>query len=366
MKIVIFLPDFRKGGAQAMMINLANHWASQNHDILIVAGSRAGGLDERVAGAVNIVTGPGGGALSGLLPLRKVLKDRQPDILISALYHANIVAVLASLFIIKKPRIILTERNYLSSSLGELPPVKRSLFKILVSLLYKRADRIVGISKGVCSDLIENHRLPPHMIGHIYNPVIAEDADTKLQETAVHKWFQDKDRPVFIAAGRLVPQKDYPTMLRAFQDFIKHTPARLIILGTGHLEGTIRDLRDALGLNDHVDFTGQVGNPLSYFKQADAFILSSAWEGFGNVVVEALYAGLTVISTDCKSGPAEILEDGRYGYLSPVGDFKSLSENMRRAMTHPLDPQIQKQRAMEFSVPKIAAQYEDAMKGATA
>jgi glycosyltransferase involved in cell wall biosynthesis len=362
MKIAIFLPDFRKGGAQAMMINLANHWAETGNIVTMVSGTSAGGWMEKISPAVQIVCGTGNGALSGFIPLCKALKKENPDILFSALYHANIIASLAAFLTPGyATRVVLSERNHLSSSLKDVPLLRRLLLYPLIVVSYRLADRIIAISNGVRDNLINDFHLPAEKALTVYNPVITPGFAEKISETAQHEWFQNRDYPVVIAAGRLVPQKDYPTLLMAFARLTEKNRARLLILGTGYLELELKDLCLRLGIADRVAFIGQVDNPLAYMKQADLFVLSSAWEGFGNVLVEALYCGLPIVATNCPSGPSEILEGGKYGTLVPPKDPDALARAIEAAILSPKpSPETQKSRALDFAVPKIADQYQRA------
>lgn len=363
MRIAVFLPDFRKGGAQAMMINLANHWAASGHDVHVIAGTIEGGLSTNLHPSIPVTTGKGSGAFSGFMPLRNFLADEKPDALVSALYHANIVAGLVTATLgFRRTKIVLSERNHLSSSLNDLPFYKRVLILPLLHLAYRFADYYIGISKGVSINLEDEFGLCREKITTIYNPVVTPEFAAKAAAPADHPWLKNKDLPVLIAAGRLTTQKDYPTMLRAFASVLKEKPCRLIVLGTGNQESAIKQFAQSLGVADSVDFVGQVESPLPYMAASDIFVFSSAWEGFGNVLVEALYCGLPIVSTDCPFGPSEILENGKYGVLCPVGGHEAFARAILNVLEkNPFPAEAQKKRAEDFSVERVSFQYLDVM-----
>ena len=181
------------------------------------------------------------------------------------------------------------------------------------------------------------------------------------EETPHHLWFPSAGSPIFISAGRLTRQKDFPTLLKAFQIVKAQLPnAKLVILGDGEDRNELEKLAQELENQNSVDLPGFVKNPFAMIARADAFILSSRWEGFGNVIVEALACGTPVISTDCPSGPAEILGNGAYGTLVPVGDAQSLAQAMLREIAVPTPRNKLRDRANDFSIEKIVPEYLEA------
>jgi glycosyltransferase involved in cell wall biosynthesis len=168
-----------------------------------------------------------------------------------------------------------------------------------------------------------------------------------------------------LGAGRHTQQKDFPTLIKAFSKVRQNTKCRLCLLGKGELSDEYVALADRLGIEDSFELLGYVDNPYKYMRGADLFVLSSIWEGFGNVIVEAMACGTPIVSTDCPSGPAEILDEGEYGSLVPVGDSEKMAEAIISSLENPTSPDKVQRRAEEFSDEQILPQYEEFLFGGT-
>src|ERR1700676_133737 len=191
-----------------------------------------------------------------------------------------------------------------------------------------RADAVVEVSKGVADDLVEH---APKCRAHmkvIYNPIISSNMFKLANQPVEHAWFQPGEPPVILGAGRLAEQKDFATLIRAFARVRQQRPARLLILGEGEERQRLEALADELGIRQDVSLPGYEENPYKFMSKAALFVLSSAWEGFGNVVVEALAAGARVLATDCRDGPREIVEAVGQGRLVQVGDSAAMAREM--------------------------------------
>jgi glycosyltransferase involved in cell wall biosynthesis len=219
------------------------------------------------------------------------------------------------------------------------------------------ADGIVAVSQGVAGDLSQATGIPESRITVINNPAITADFDERVAVDVEHPWLDDPTIPVFVTAGRLVPQKDHETLLRALAIYRKTSPARLLVLGTGPLEEPLRAFAGELGIADAVDFLGFCNNPLPYMRRASAFILSSRYEGFGNVIVEALGCGTPVVSTDCPYGPSEILAGGRWGRLTPVGNAEAMAAALSGDLRKQFPPEKLRERARQFTAGTAVKQY---------
>jgi glycosyltransferase involved in cell wall biosynthesis len=222
---------------------------------------------------------------------------------------------------------------------------------------YSLADAVVAVSFGVRDDLTELSGLPASRYCVVHNPVPPPEPDPDAADEALLRWWGDGGCARIIAIGSLKPAKDYPTLLRAFAVASRKQAVRLLIVGEGPLRGEIEALIELLGLSDRVRLPGHVPNPYVWLNHADQFVLSSAWEGFGNVIVEAMHCGVPVVSTDCRSGPREILDDGKYGRLVPVGDVDALARAMLDSLTEYHDPAMLRARAHQFSVAQAADDY---------
>jgi len=254
-------------------------------------------------------------------------------------------------------------QNNLSKQFQDSPGIIRPY---MVRRFYPWADALVAVSQGVAEDLANITRLPITDIRVIYNPVVMPDFHEKAKEPVDHPWFAQGQPPVLLGAGRLVKQKDFPTLIRAFALVRQRRPARLIILGEEDkrdpsIKPQIEALVRELGLAGEVALPGFVDNPYAYMAKAAVFVLSSIYEGFGNVVAEAMAAGTAVVSTNCESGPMEILEGGKYGRLVPVGDVEALADAILATLYKPTDPEVLQRRVGAFSVERVVEQYMEVL-----
>ena len=220
-----------------------------------------------------------------------------------------------------------------------------------------RADGIVAASRGLADEWAEDAAVPRSRIAAIHNPVVGEDLASLAAAPLHHPWFREDGPPLILGAGRLAPQKDFETLLRAFALVRRRRPARLAILGDGELRSSLRGLADRLGIRREALFPGFARNPFAWMARAGVFALSSKWEGFGNVLVEALACGCPVVSTDCPSGPAEILDGGTWGRLVPVGDPPALAEAILATLDAPPDRESLRRRGARFSEDRAARAY---------
>jgi len=366
--IAIHIPDLRGGGAERMMINLANEFASRGIATDLILSRIEGPYLSDVDNAVTVVDlkatrYPGYAAMGAYRPLIKYLKQNRPDTLLSALTRANVVALLAHRRAAVDTRIVVSERNHLSSTVQKSGDMRMRVLPLLVRLTYPWSDAIIPISNGVADDLVETASIERTKLTTIHNPAYDQSIPERMKEQPEHGWFttETNSAETILGVGSLSRQKDFPTLLRAFARVQKRRDVRLIILGEGPKRNELEALADELDIEDSVSLPGFVDNPFSYMARSDVFVLSSEWEGFGNVLVEAMACGTPVVSTDCPSGPAEILCDEQYGLLVPIGDYSSLATAIEETLDNPVESAILKQRAKEFSVKKIAKQYLDVL-----
>jgi glycosyltransferase involved in cell wall biosynthesis len=252
---------------------------------------------------------------------------------------------------------VVSERNHLSRAAANADRrfVKRG---DLARHFYPLADACVGVSGGVADDLSDLIGMSREKIVAVKNPVVTAELASRAAEPVDHPWFEAGAPPVVLAAGRLTAQKDYPTLLRAV-DLVRRTrPIRLLILGSGPERESLTALADALQLDDLVEFHGFAENPYAFMARASVFVLASAWEGSPNALVEAMACGCPVVSTDCPSGPAEILDDTRYGKLVPVGDSDALSRAIAELLDDPTDTALLRKGAARYSSAVSAEHYE--------
>jgi glycosyltransferase involved in cell wall biosynthesis len=222
---------------------------------------------------------------------------------------------------------------------------------------YPWADAIIVPSHGAAQDLANVSGIPLDRIHVAPNPVVSPALFKLAQETSPNMDFTPTKGPVILGVGELCARKDFGTLIQAFSKVRQSRPCHLLILGEGRERSRLEALVEKLGLKDDIEMPGFVENPYAYMARADLLVLSSNCEGFGNVLAEALAIGLPVVSTDCPSGPREILQDGRLGPLVPVGDANALAQAILATLDNPLDAQLLKSGAVPFSVATSARQY---------
>ncbi len=355
--IAIFLPSLGSGGAEKMMVNLAHGLLARGYTAEMVLVRKEGGFLSALSPEVRIIDLKASRALAALPALVGYLRRNQPKVILSNLPHLNMLAVMARALSGRRTRLVLVEHNDLQHASAHGVRRWERFFPRAVGLFHPHADAVVAVSQGVADGLVQLAGLPRELVRVIYNPIVTSDIDSLAAEPLEHPWFVKDQPPVILAVGRLTLQKDYPTLLRSFADIRARRPVRLVILGEGTLRDELHALAHSLGIAPDVDFAGFDPNPFRYMARCAVFALSSAWEGFGNVLVEALACGAQVVATDCPSGPAEILAGGQYGWLVPVGGPAGLASAIESAMQNPLPVDALKQRASDFHVDQITGQY---------
>jgi glycosyltransferase involved in cell wall biosynthesis len=291
-------------------------------------------------------------------PLRRYLKAEQPDAVHAAMWPVTCLTAVAHRMARLPGRLVLSDHNPLSLQYAARGGAHRLLQRVSVALTYPLASARIGVSPGVADDLSRLSGLPRRWFSVVHNPVaIGRSAPPALQ-SAEAAWGGWEGRRI-LTVGRLKAQKNHALLLRAFKQVLAHGDARLMILGEGDLGVTIAEQVQAEGLQGKVLMPGHVDDPISYYLSADLFALSSDYEGFGNVIVEALACGVPVVSTDCPGGPAEILSGGRFGRLVPVGDASSLASAMVATLQETPDRRLLMSRAADFAPHVVIRQYLD-------
>ncbi len=332
--IALFLPSVRGGGAQRVVVNLAQGMSERGRRVDLVLGTAVGPFLERLPPAVRLVDLGARRLVGSIGPLVGYLRRERPRALVSSMSHANVIALLAARLAGRGTPVMVTEHNTMSQAGGE-GPLARRFWPILLRACYPWADSVVAVSRGAADDFAATTGFPRARIAVVYNPVITSELMAMAKLAPDHPWFGPGQPPVILAVGRLTVQKDFPTLLRAFAEVRRRRRARLIILGEGEGREALESLAADLGLTADVALPGFRDNAMAYMACSAVFVLSSAWEGLPTVLIEALAAGTGVVSTDCPSGPREILQDGRLGALVPVGDAAALAAAMDVALGRP-------------------------------
>lgn len=358
-RVALFLPSLNSGGAQRVMLNLLRFLLDRKVRTDLVVANIHGPYRSQIPSGARVVHLKGNSVVRGIPSLVGYLRNERPTALLSALPHANIAALLARRIANCSTRILVSEHNSLTVALRHkaLKKPQDRLKPVLIRWCYPSADMIVAVSQGVAQDLKLFLGLPDSRIKVIYNPIVTPEITKNASQPVSHPWLIQPDSPVILGVGRLTRQKDFPTLLRAFAQVRSLVPAKLIILGEGPGRDALRALAYSLGINDDLDMPGFVQNPYAFMRRASVVALSSAWEGFGNILVEAMAVGTPVVSTDCPNGPREILCDGVYGPLVPVGDANALAQATLRALRDPADPALLRRRSETFAAYRVAEEY---------
>lgn len=358
-RIAFFLPTLAGGGAQRVALNLLKGMREREIALdLVVAGTDGPYLDQIPPG-VRVVNLGTGRVMAAIPALVEYLRETKPIALLSHMNHANIAAIIArELARIEsniKTKLVVVEHNTLSTSKARLQRGK--LVPPLMKLLYPRADCIIGVSEGVSIDLDTQMGFKLGTSQTVYNPVVDRELIAKSQAPIDHPWFEPGNPPVFLAVGRLSDQKDFANLIAAFAIVRQHQPARLLILGEGENRSQLEAQIAQLGIAADVSLPGFVSNPYAYMHRATAFVLSSRCEGLPTVLIEAMACGCAVISTDCPSGPQEILAGGKYGLLVPIENSTALADAMLQTLNHPIDRSISIDRGRYFSYDRAVDEY---------
>lgn len=326
--VALYLPSLGGGGAERVTVTLANGLAERGLSVDLVLVSAKGPHLVNVSPKVRIVDLNAGRVLLSLLPLVGYLRRTHPKAMLSALGHANIIAVIARKLAMIDFTLLVAEHTNVAASRSETRLLMSKVVYSLRGWAYLRADKVLAVSRGVANDLITLYSLPPDHVITVYNPVITSELMVRSKESLDCAWFREGESPVILSVGRMIPAKDYSTLIRAFAKVREYVECRLVILGDGELRQDIEGLISDLELNEYVMLPGFVENPYAWMSRSSLFVLSSYREGLPTVLIEAMACGSPVISTDCPSGPSEILEGGKWGELVAIGDVSGLAKKM--------------------------------------
>jgi glycosyltransferase involved in cell wall biosynthesis len=251
--------------------------------------------------------------------------------------HANLIALWSARLAGGRTPVVVTVHSTMSRYATQQGRFSRILWAYLLRTFYPSASSIVAVSGGVADDFARTAGFPRNRVEVVYNPVITPAVLAAARQRPDHPWLAPGEPPVILGVGRLTAPKDFPTLIRAFAEVRRLRPVRLIILGEGPDRPQLEALIGELGVGNDVALPGFRENALAYMAHSAVFVLSSAWEGLPTVLIEALAAGTRVVSTDCPSGPREILQGGHLGPLTPVGDAPALARAIADVLDRPFD-----------------------------
>jgi glycosyltransferase involved in cell wall biosynthesis len=391
-RVAIVMHGFSGGGMERSMLRLGEAFVARGLDVDFVVGRSAGALlgdvpaGARIVelgrapvwraaarwlaidqGAWQLLLRPRSRAilrplLRRLPSLVAYLRKTRPDAVLAAEPPYNVIALWARQLAGIGGRVVISERNQVSHHAAFKALWADAAVQRLLRRSYLSADAIIAVSDGVADDLSAYAAIPRERITTVYNPVVGPELLAKAQEPLDHPWFAPGQPPVILAAGRLDPQKDFATLIRAFAQVRRRRAVRLVILGAAHpgkaaYAEELKALPGTLGVESDVAMPGFADNPFAFMARASVFVLSSLYEGLPGVLIQALACGCPVVSTDCPSGPAEILEGGRLGPLVPVGDTAALGQAIEQVLDDPPAPERLQTGARRFAVQQAVDRY---------
>lgn len=399
--IAFLISDLNVGGVQKTTLTLARALAEGGHRVDLLVLRPGGALTDQISPRLNVVqlsasscwfarlqalaADPGSlwqmlrpvllakkisATLVFLPDLVRYLRAARPQALVSATPHLNIEAIWARRLAGTPTRVLISERSAPSQKLPRSKNWRHRHLPALMRRTYPRADVIVAVSNALADDLAQVTGLPRSVLRTIYNPIVGpaliEDARAELD----HPWLRPGEPPLILGVGRLTDQKDFPTLLRAFAKVRARRMVRLVILGgakdddkCSERQAALLRIARELGVAADVDLPGFAKNPFAFMARAKVFVLSSRFEGLPGALIQALACGCQVVSTDCPTGPAEILENGRYGALVPMGDDAAMASAIEEALEAPLSADLLRRRASDFSEDRAVDTYLDALFG---
>ncbi len=356
-RIAFFIAALSTGGVGKWGLRLTRELVNRGVRVDLLLGKAEGPLLDEVHPGVRVFDLGTTHAFFSVPGLVRYLRRRRPAVLVVDRPRLDIAVFRARRLSFSSTRLFTSVHIPLSLKLKRLKESKRRTRRKAIERYYPLNDGIIAVSRGVADDMVQGLGLPEEKIHVVYNPVVTHNIDAMAGEPVDHPWLLERKTPVIMGAGRFTAQKDFPTLIRAFAKLRRTRPCRLMILGQGKAQGQMEALAGDLGVFEDLALPGFVSNLYKYIAKAHLFVLSSAWEGFGNVLAEAMAVGLPVVSTDCPHGPREILEDGRYGPLTPVGDVDALARAMAQTLDHPPGPDDLRAAAKRFTVEACANDY---------
>jgi len=354
-KLVLFTPTL-DGGVGKVITNIVNSLIKEGIQIELITLNCEPQILTKFNFDINlhVINLNKKRAYQAFLPLVKFLIKNKPKVILSFVFHTNVIALLGKIITRSKTKLVVCEHIALISALKTLPLIKRIVLYFLIKKLYPLADYIVTVSKDAAEQLekILGQKNASKIIV-IYNPILEEKIFHLANSPIDHPWYKEnRDYKIILSVGRLTHQKDFVTLIRAFNIVQQKAKVKLVILGEGEQRKLLEKLIISLNLQNKVSLVGYVENPYPYFKNSDIFVLSSLYEGLPTVLIEALAFGLPIVSTNCPTGPREILENGKYGILVTPGNYQEMAEAILTVLNGKINftKEMLLQCALEFDV----------------
>jgi glycosyltransferase involved in cell wall biosynthesis len=361
-RIGIVIYSLAGAGAERVSVNLAHEFVATGHAVDFLLARGEGELMGEVPEGSGVHVAGSDGARGWRGAIQGYIEQHSPDVLLAMMEGAGVLSIQAARG--REVPVFVVSHIHFSRHCRHAPRWKeRWLMPLAVRWYLPRAAGVVGVSQGVTDDIRNVAGLKSERVHTIYNPILTDSFYARLSEPCDHPWFtSERDWLTVVTVGRLTAQKDHETLLRATAQVSRERAVRLLVLGQGERLERLQALAEGLGIDEIVEFAGFDANPYRYIAAADVFALSSRWEGFGNVLVEALACGTRVVSTDCPSGPREILDHGRFGELVSVGDSDAMARSFLRVFELEINPEELNTHMNKFRSINVAYEYLYLMK----
>lgn len=338
-RLSIFIPSLMGGGAERVTSILANGFARRGHSVDLLLARAEGPYLEDISAGVRIVDFDRSGVSASLPQLTRYLRRERPHAILSMLSHANVIALIANRLAGSPSRAVVCERSSFVECRRTYRAPRERLIRTMMRVTYPWSSRIITVSDAIIDELHQAMGIERGRFLSVPNPVVPNDVDALSREPFECDVF-GQGRPVIVAAGRLAPEKDFATLIRAFKLVRERRDAALVILGEGPERPGLESLAAELALLDHVRLPGFVRNPFPFMRAGAVFVLSSRFEGMPGVLVQAMACGTPVVSTDCRTGPREVLEGGKWGTLVPVGDAAAMAAAIVESLDRHEHPEV--------------------------
>ncbi|MDB5672990.1 MAG: hypothetical protein JWO25_3949 [Alphaproteobacteria bacterium] len=360
-KLSFLLPDMRGGGAERVALRLMEDFVRAGHEVQLVLMEARGELMPLLPPEVRVFDLHAARIRNVLRPLRHYFRTERPDAIQVSMWPLTVIGVLAHRLSGSRARIVLSEHITLSKQYGGLGALGWAKLRHSIRFFYPFAHARIAVSRQAADDLARVSGISRDSIDVVYNPVGAPPETSQAGPDVDALW--GSGGPRILTVGSLKDQKNHKLLIRAFARLLRARPARLMILGEGELRDSLERVAGEEGVADHVVMPGFFADPWPFYLSANLFALSSDYEGYPLVLIEAMRAGLPIVSTDCESGPDEILDGGRFGALVPCDDVEALAAAMVRMLDGPTDAQMLRDRAEALSGQDNSDRYLELMSG---
>ena len=363
------MTDLEDLGVQRVVINLVNHFDQSKIVPTLILWRNEGKVASFLKDGAKVLETDQGllrpRLFFRLIKYFRIIRILKPDVVLSCVPVTNVSYSMIKWLLPKRVGFVACEHAFISAafSAGEYTGAFKLLYLALFRPTYNFfADRLIMVAYAAKKDAVNNWGVHEHNISVIYNPQDIDDLQKRAEEPVNDNWFTDANEPILIAAGRLTKQKGFESLIRAFAILHSNTKCRLVILGRGDLEQTLKNLVEELDLTGHVRFLGFQKNPLKYIKNSSVFVLSSIWEAMPMILAEAMAVGIPVVSYDCPSGPREMLDGGKCGFLVEDQNVDALASMLLKVLNNPNEAKKKAKRALkkvqQFDVVKIVGMYQ--------